>query len=142
MGRALEVDSQRGEAGIYLASLLYDRGEYEAALFPLERTEPDDHFDTLAIWRLVELKRSVYRLPESDPELVPWHERLGELTGEAEPEDLLLAEIEAMAPDGQGKDPSQLDLFGTLLTELQGMKSPSGPCQVHRINTLPAATYP
>src|SRR5713226_4259484 len=113
--RALELDSQHGEARIYLANLLYDRGEYEAALFHLERTEPDDHFDTLAIWRLVELKRSVYRLPESDPELVPWHERLGELTGEAEPEDLLLAEIEAMGPDGQVKDPSQLELFGTLL---------------------------
>jgi tetratricopeptide (TPR) repeat protein len=139
--RALELDAQHGEARIYLANLLYDRGEYEAALFHLERTEPDDHFDTLAIWRLVELKRSVYRLPESDPELVPWHERLGELTGEAEPEDLLLAEIEAMGPDGQVKDPSQLELFGTLLTELQGMKSRSGPGEVHRVSTLAGETY-
>src|SRR5260370_8022866 len=101
MGRALEVDSQQGEARIYLANLLYDRGEYEAALFHLERTEPDDHFDTLAIWRLVELKRSVYRLPESDPELVPWQERLGELTGEAEPQDLLPAPIQPMRPARQ-----------------------------------------
>ena len=65
--RALELDPTHGEARIYLANLLYDRGEYEAALFHLERTEPEDHFDGLAIWRLIELKKSVYRLPEDDP---------------------------------------------------------------------------
>src|SRR5436309_3394027 len=55
--RALELDADQGEARIYLANLLYDRGEYEAALFHLERTEPEDHFDGLAIWRLIELKK-------------------------------------------------------------------------------------
>src|SRR5207302_630208 len=123
--RALELDSSLGEARIYLANLLYDRGEYEAALFHLERTGPEEHYDALAIWRLVELKKSVYRLPDDDPELVPWNERLNELAGDAAPEDLLLAEIEAMTPDGQIRDPRQLELFGTLLTELQGMKNKS-----------------
>src|SRR5205823_791524 len=121
--RALELDAGHAEARIYLANLLYDRGEYEAALFHLERTQPGDHFDGLAIWRLIELKKSVYRLPDDDPELVPWHHRLDELAGDAAPEDLLLAEIEAMGPDGQPRDPRQLELFGTLLTELQGMRS-------------------
>src|SRR6059036_3483559 len=64
--RALELDSSLGEARIYLANLLYDRGEYEAALFHLERTEPEDHFDALAIWRLMELKKGVYRLAADD----------------------------------------------------------------------------
>jgi tetratricopeptide (TPR) repeat protein len=145
--RALELDTGHGEARIYLANLLYDRGEYEAALFHLERTEPDDHFDGLAIWRLIELKRSVYRLPEDDPELVPWHERLDEMAGDAAPEDLLLAEIEAMGPDGQIRDPRQLELFGTLLTELQGMRTRSGPgghglhAEIHRVSTLTGVTY-
>src|SRR6266536_3438213 len=79
--RALELDASLGEARIYLANLLYDRGEYEAALFHLERTGPEEHYDALAIWRLVELKKSVYRLPDDDPELVPWNERLTELQG-------------------------------------------------------------
>src|SRR5258708_23373874 len=35
--RALELDPSLGEARIYLANLLYDRGEYEAALFHLDR---------------------------------------------------------------------------------------------------------
>src|SRR5207244_13007351 len=120
--RALELDLAHAEARIYLANLLYDRGEYEAALFHLERTTPADHFDGLAIWRLVELKKSVYRLPDEDPELVPWNERLNELTGDAAPEDLLLSEIEAMTPDGQIRDPRRLQRSGTHLTELHGIK--------------------
>jgi len=142
--RALELDAHHGEARIYLANLLYDRGEYEAALFHLERTEPDDHFDGLAIWRLIELKRSVYRLPDDDPELGPWHRRLDDLAGEAAPEDLLLAEIEAMSPDGRVRDPRQLELFGTLLTELQGMRSRSGQpvhAEIHRVSTQSGVTY-
>jgi len=137
--RALELDRKHAEARIYLANLLYDRGEYEAALFHVERTEPGDHFDGLAIWRLIELKKSVYRLPDDDPELVPWHARLDELSADAAPEDLLLAEIEAMGADGQVRDPRQLELFGTLLTELQGMKA--RPADVHRVSMVSGATY-
>jgi tetratricopeptide (TPR) repeat protein len=145
--RALELDPSLAEARVYLANLLYDRGEYEAALFHLERTGPEEHFDALAIWRLIELKKSVYRLPDEDPELVPWNERLTELAGDSAPEDLLLAEIEAMTPDGQIRDPRQIELFGTLLTELQGMKNKGGAginggtVELHRVSTVSGATY-
>ncbi len=60
--RALQLDTDHAEARIYLGNILYDRGEYEAALYHLDRTAPDDHWDELGIWRLVELKKSVYRL--------------------------------------------------------------------------------
>ncbi|MGH7607414.1 MAG: tetratricopeptide repeat protein, partial [Gemmatimonadales bacterium] len=142
--RALELDPTLGEARIYLANLLYDRGEYEAALFHLERTGPEEHYDALAIWRLIELKKSVYRLPDDDPELVPWNDRLNELAGNASPEELLLAEIEAMGPDGQIRDPRQIELFGTLLTELQGMKNRGAGAagsDVHRVSVASGATY-
>ena len=138
--RALELDAGHAESRVYLANLLYDRGEYEAALFHLERTHPDAHFDGLAIWRLIELKRSVYRLPEGDPELVPWHQRLEELAAVDDPDELLLAELEATGPDGQTRDPRQLELFGTLLTELKGMRTRSGG-EVHRVSTPTGATY-
>jgi len=139
--RALELDPAHGEARIYVANLLYDRGEYEAALFHLERTTPADHFDALAIWRLLELKRSIYRLPEGDPELTPWQDRLHEMAVETVPEDLLLAEIEAMGPDGQIRDPSQLELFGTLLTQLKGMRLRSAGGEEHRVHMVSGATY-
>src|SRR5260370_27374615 len=103
--RALELDTAHAEARIYLANLLYDRGEYEAALFHLERTTPGDHFDGLAIWRLIELKKSLYRLPDDDPELVPWHHRLDELAGAAGPADLLLARTGGLAPAGHRRAP-------------------------------------
>src|SRR5207245_2484548 len=70
--------------------------------------------------------------------------------GDAAPDDLLLAEIEAMGPDGQVRDPRQLELFGTLLTELQGMRTRPGPggggshaalSAVHRVSTLAGVTY-
>jgi len=138
--RALELEPGHAEARIYLANLLYDRGEYEAALFHLQRTTPDDHVDTLAIWRLLELKRSVYKLEENDPELKPWNGRLGELTADASPDDLLLAEIEAIGSDGQVRDPRQLELFGTLLTELAGMKKSAGG-EIHRVRTTAGRVY-
>src|SRR6266487_1919763 len=121
--RALELDPGLGEARIYLAKLLYDRGEYEAALFHLERTGPGEHYDALAIWRLIELKKSVYRLPDDDPELVPWNERLTELAGDAAAEVLLASESEATGPDGRFGHPRQLVLCSAVAGELQGMKN-------------------
>jgi len=132
--RALEIDQMHAEARIYLGNLLYDRGAYEEALAEFDQTEPEDHWDELGIWRLIELKKTVYRLPDDDPELKPWLVRLADLAGEADPTELMLAELEAAGPDGTGpRDPSQLELFGTLLTELQQMRKTSRPAEVHRV---------
>jgi tetratricopeptide (TPR) repeat protein len=142
--RALELDPAHGEARIYLANLLYDRGEYEAALFNLERTTPEEHFDALGIWRLLELKQSVHRLPDGDPEFLPWRQRLQDLMADTLLEDRLLAELEATGPDGQVRDPRQLELFGTLLTELQGMRGrggPAGAAAEHWVHTAAGRTY-
>ena len=76
--KALQLDSDHSEARIYLANLLYDRGEFEGALYHFERTQPEDHWDELGIWRLIELKRAVYKLDENDAELKPWDERPGD----------------------------------------------------------------
>ena len=118
------------EARIYLANLLYDRGETEAALHQLERTQPEDHFDELGIWRHIELKKTIYRLPDEDPELAPWLTRLGEVAGEPDPIDMLLAEVEAQQADGGVRDPHQLELFGTLLSELHAMQKKPGARRV------------
>jgi Flp pilus assembly protein TadD len=120
--KALQLDSDYTEARIYLGNILYDRGEYEAALYHLDRTSPEDHWDELGIWRLVELKKSVYRLADDDPELKPWDERLSELAGEPDDIDEMLAEIEAKAMEGADAAKGQLELFGALLTELSDQK--------------------
>ncbi len=117
--RALQLDADHAEARIYLANLLYDRGEYEAALYHLDRTVPDDHWDELGIWRLMELKQSIYRLKESDKELGPWQDRLAELAGEPDDIGEMLAEIEQRFQDELEREQrGQLELFGALLGEL------------------------
>jgi len=140
--RAIAIDTGHMEARIYLANLLYDRGDYEDALGEFERTDPQDHWDELGIWRVIELKKSIYRLADDDPELKPWLVRLADLAGEADPTELLLAEIEAAGPDGSGgRDPAQLELFGTLLTELQEMHKRGRVGEVHRVTTREGVMY-
>jgi tetratricopeptide (TPR) repeat protein len=122
MRRALELDPQYCEARIYLANILYDRGESEASLHHLEQTQPDEHYDELGLWRYVELKKSLFRLPEDDPELLPWMDRLRELAGDPDPVDILLAEVESQLADGSMRDPRQLELFSAMVADLPGMQ--------------------
>src|SRR6187551_1397736 len=117
--RALQLDEDHTEARIYLGNIFYDRGDYEAALYHLDRTSPSDHWDELGIWRLVELKKTIYRLKDDDPELKPWEERLNELAGEPDDIDEMLAEIEQQAADQAAEEAKgQLELFGGLLSTL------------------------
>ena len=122
--RALKLDEDHTEARIYLGNIFYDRGDYEAALYHLDRSTPDDHWDELGIWRLIELKKMVYRLRDNDPELKPWEERLQELSGEPDDIDEMLAEIEAKAAEAAETDArGQLELFGALLGTFAREKS-------------------
>ena len=117
--RALQLDGENAEVRIYLGNILYDRGEYEAALYHLDRTTPEEHWDELGIWRLVELKKTVYRLKDDDEELKIWDARLVELAGDPDDIDEMLAEIEQRAFDAdQAEAKGQLELFGALLTDL------------------------
>jgi tetratricopeptide (TPR) repeat protein len=126
--RSLQLDNDHAEARIYLANILYDQSEYEAALYHFERTDPEDHWDELGIWRLVELKRSLYRLDENDPELKPWDERLSELASDLDDVDAMLMELEPQAGANAAPDAEtargQLELFGSLLSSLADQKQP------------------
>lgn len=134
--RALELEAGFAEPRIYLANLLYDRGESAAALHHFERTAPEDHFEELGIYRTIELRRTFYRLADDDPSLVPWYHRLSDLIGECDPVDDLLAEIEAVQSDGSVRDPHQLELFGALLSEpLQMQRKPQRSDQ-HLVATV------
>jgi tetratricopeptide (TPR) repeat protein len=125
--RALQTDGSHSEARIYLANLLYDRNEAEAALYHFERTSPEDHWDELGLWRVIELKRAIYRLEEGDPELQPWEERIGELASTLDSIDEMLMEVDAVggadsAPAAEAAR-GQLELFGSLLTSLADVRN-------------------
>lgn len=112
--RALRLDPDLHEARIYLGHLLYDRGDWEGALRELERVPPQEHWDALAVWRLMELKRTLWHMDSGDPRLSPWEQRLRELEDLDDPIDRLLAEVESRMGAGDPRDyydPSQLELF-------------------------------
>jgi Flp pilus assembly protein TadD len=122
--RALQLDPEHSEARIYLGNLLYDQEKYEGALFQLDRTKPEDHWDELGIWRLLELKKSHLRLHDDDPSLRIWEERIAELAPAADPIDEMLAEIENRASENaQQEARSQLELFGAMLADLSDRKA-------------------
>jgi hypothetical protein len=117
--RALQLDSDNAEARVYLGNILYDRGELEAALFHLDRTAPEDHWEELGIWRLIELKKTIHRVGDDDAEVRRWENRLVELAGEPDAIDDMLAEIEQRAlEDSQVDARNQLELFGQMLAGL------------------------
>ncbi|MHB1311622.1 MAG: hypothetical protein ACYC3L_06355, partial [Gemmatimonadaceae bacterium] len=107
------------EARIYLGNLLYDRGDYEAALYQLDKTVPEDHWDELGIWRLIELRKSHLRLSEGDPSFEPWESRLAELSPAIDTMDEMLSELETRFNEKAEREArDQLELFGTLLGQL------------------------
>ena len=112
--RSLRLDADLHEARIYLGHLLYDRGDWEGALREFERVPPQEHWDALAVWRLMELKRTLWHMEAGDIRLAPWEQRLRELEELDDPIDRLLADVEARMGAGdpmQYFDPSQLELF-------------------------------
>jgi len=126
--RALRLDPDLFEARVYLGHLLYDRGDWEGALRELERVPPAEHWDALAVWRLMELKRTLWHMDSGDARLSPWADRLAELEQLDDPIDRLLAEIESrmgVGDSGFGYDPSQLELFE---------RAQSGDTKVVRLN--------
>ena len=137
--RALQIDSDHAEARIYLGNILYDRGDYEAALYHLDRSRPEEHWDELGIWRLIELKKTIYRLQDDDPELKPWEARLAELAADTDDIADMLAEIEArVAESVEAESRTQLELFGALLQDLNATK---GDTVTHRIMTVEGAEF-
>ncbi|HEY0019212.1 MAG TPA: tetratricopeptide repeat protein [Longimicrobium sp.] len=93
--RAVRLDGELHEARIYLSHLLHDRNDPRGALAELEQVPPEEHWDTLSLWRYIELKTQLDGVAEDDPWFMPWRERLAELDAEPDDIDHLLAEVEA-----------------------------------------------
>jgi len=121
--RSLQADNDHTEARIYLANILYDRGDYDGSLHHFERTTPEDHWDELGIWRFIELMRAARKLAEHAPELKPWEDRLTELGGEMDDIDELFLEVDGSVSSEAGDAEvarGQLELFSDLLSKLAG----------------------
>lgn len=111
--QAVRLDPDLGEARALYGNVLYERGDFQAALAQLETIAAADVPDPTVAWRIIELKRRLRDLPADAEELRPYLLALEELTPDTTPEERLLAEIEAGAGGpSSGSNPGQLDLFG------------------------------
>lgn len=114
--RALRLTPDLHEARVFLAHVLYDRGDGAGALAEFERVPPSEHWDPLALHRILEISSSVRKWERDDPRLLPWKRRLEVLEAfDDDPVERLLAEVEARV-DGayflEGfRDQNQLELF-------------------------------
>jgi Flp pilus assembly protein TadD len=99
--RALQIDARHHEARVYLGHIMYDRGDWRGALRELERIGPQEHWDALAVARVIELKRALTGADPNGSELAPWQARLAELDGQTDAIDELLAAVEALASEAE-----------------------------------------
>ncbi|MFN2398011.1 MAG: tetratricopeptide repeat protein [Gemmatimonadaceae bacterium] len=123
--RALELDDGHSEARIYLANILYDRGDQKEAMIELQRTDPGEHWNEEGIWRYIELKKSRDHVSDGHPDLKAWEDRLAELVTEPDAIDEMLGDIEMRAAEAaaaQEEARGQLELFGALLNDLSEKK--------------------
>jgi Tfp pilus assembly protein PilF len=124
--RALHLDPDYHEARIYLAHLLYDRGDWAGSAREFERVPPAEHFDSLAVWRLIELKRAITGTQPGDTDVAIWEKRLEELETEPDAIDDLLAEIEAAAENAAGEEPGPMEFAVRREIEAHRLQLPDG----------------
>jgi Flp pilus assembly protein TadD len=142
--RAVRLDPELYEARIYLSHLLHDRGDQRGALLELEQVPPSEHWDTLSLWRYVELKGRLDGVQEEDGWFAPWRERIAEL--EAEPDDIdhLLAEVEASfegAPPASETASAELGVQMDFIMKMLGQAAPEGDGCVHRVRTAEGSIF-
>jgi Tfp pilus assembly protein PilF len=129
--RALRLDPKFHEARIYLSHVLYERGDQKGALRELDRVPPSEHWDSLSIWRVIDLKVSLGGLSPDDPALRPWRARLADLETEPDAIDHLLAEVETAFGEDDEPAPARAEGSAASITApltclLEGM---------HRVRT-------
>ncbi len=111
--RALRRDPGNHDARALLGNLAYEAGDRREALAHFDHIPTAALWDSLTIWRIVELKRA---FDEGGPEsgITPYVSRLEELCAGMPPEDRLIDEVVshlAGMSDSPGASPGQLDMF-------------------------------
>ncbi len=107
--RALLLDPEHHEARVYLAHLMYDRGDWRGALQQFERVPPDQHWDALAVARFIDLKRALDGADPAGAELAIWQSRLRALDAQTDPLVALLGDSSEPDADSSTVEPNWQD---------------------------------
>jgi Tfp pilus assembly protein PilF len=109
---ALDRDPQNHDVRALLANDLYEAGERRAALGHYGAIPAAAMWDSLTLWRVIELLRACRDEPDTGETLQPYLDRLEELFDTSTPEDRLFDEL--IASSEEGEVPAgfgQFDLF-------------------------------
>lgn len=109
---ALESDPANHDVRALVANDLYESGDRRGALAHFERIPATALWDSLTLWRVIELLRACRRESDDGPVVQPYLDRLDELFDASTPEDRLIEEVASML--GDDPDPrtsGQFDLF-------------------------------
>jgi len=110
--KALGLDDSNHDARALLANHLYEIGDRRAALEHFELIPPGSLWDSLTVWRVIELLRACRKELDDEGAIRPYLDRLDSLFDESTPEDRLFEEL-VFAADGDS-DPvvrGQMDMF-------------------------------
>jgi len=109
---ALERDPDNHDVRALVANDLYESGDRRGALAHFERIPASALWDSLTLWRVIELLRACRREPDDGPLVRPYLDRLDELFEASSPEDRLIEEVaSALADDPDLPTTGQFDLF-------------------------------
>ena len=108
--RAIDRDPGNHDARALLGNLLYEQGDRRGALSQFRRIPPEALWDTLTIWRVVELMRACDAEP-AESAIAPYLARLEELLAGMRPEDRLIEELMSDLAGAEEVAAGQMDMF-------------------------------
>lgn len=109
---ALERDPDNHDVRSLVANDLYEAGDRRGALAQFERIPAAAMWDSLTLWRVIELLRACRREVDDGPAVRPYLERLDELFDASSPEDRLIEEVvSTLGADVEDRTSGQFDLF-------------------------------
>ncbi len=91
--KALKLDASNHDARALLANYLYEIGDRRDALEHFERIPPGCLWDSLTVWRVIELLRACKNEVDDEGAIRPYLDRLDQLFDESTPEDRLFEEL-------------------------------------------------
>jgi Tfp pilus assembly protein PilF len=109
---ALDRDPDNHDVRVLVANDLYEAGDRRGALAQYERIPAAAMWDSLTLWRVIELLRACRRESDDGPAVRPYLDRLDELFDASSPEDRLIEEVvSTLGDDRELRTSGQFDLF-------------------------------
>lgn len=124
---ALEEDPDNHDVRALLAHDLYEAGDRRAALAEYERIPAAAMWDSLTLWRVIELLRACRREADDGPAVRPYLERLDALFDASSPEDRLIEEVVSTASEDGSAGPGRTGQFDLFRPGAEGAPIPGEP---------------